>query len=222
MLGGPPDGTTPIDGATKRIAHQYFDASTMPPRHRECGQPGPADNLQPQKFYELTMQEVQLKLHPDYSPTTVWGFDGHVPGPLIQAKYGEPIMVRFHNHLPSVKIPQAFGIAEMTTHLHNGHTPSESDGNPVNYFNSINDTGPIDPAPGACQPAGLQGPALPERATRASGIRGSSLPVRPAAATRLRRWSRCGTTTTTSISPPRTSTRACSAATICSTRYGQW
>ena len=27
----------------------------------------------------------------------------------------------------------------MTTHLHNGHTPSESDGNPVNYFNSIND-----------------------------------------------------------------------------------
>ena len=27
----------------------------------------------------------------------------------------------------------------MTTHLHNAHTPSESDGNPVNYFNSIND-----------------------------------------------------------------------------------
>jgi hypothetical protein len=24
MLGGPPDGTTPIDGATKRINHQYF------------------------------------------------------------------------------------------------------------------------------------------------------------------------------------------------------
>ena len=37
-----------------------------------------------------------------------------VPGPLIQAKYGEPIMVRYHNNLPSVKIPQDFGIAEMT------------------------------------------------------------------------------------------------------------
>ena len=54
-------------------------------------------------------------------------------------------MVRFHNHLPSVKIPQAFGIAEMSTHLHNGHTPSESDGNPVNYFNSVNDPNAVNP-----------------------------------------------------------------------------
>jgi len=44
-----------------------------------------------------------------------------------------------------VKTPQAFGIAEITTHLHNGHTPSESDGNPVNYFNSINDPNAINP-----------------------------------------------------------------------------
>ena len=33
----------------------------------------------------------------------------------------------------------------MTTHLHNGHTPSESDGNPVNYFNSINDPNAVNP-----------------------------------------------------------------------------
>ena len=84
------------------------------------------------RIYELTAAETQIKLHPDYSPTTYWAFDGVVPGPLIQAKYGEPVLVRFHNHLPSVKIPQAYGIAEVTTHLHNGHTPSESDGNPVN------------------------------------------------------------------------------------------
>ena len=106
---------------------------------------GAAGNFAPQKFYELTMQEAKVKMHPDYSPTTVWGFDGQVPGPLIQAKYGEPIMVQFHNHLPSVKVPQAYGIAEMTTHLHNAHTPSESDGNPVNYFNSINDPNAINP-----------------------------------------------------------------------------
>src|SRR5216684_3165376 len=99
----------------------------------------------PKKFYELTMKEAGIKLHPDYAPTTAWAFDGNLPGPLIQAKYGEPVLVRFHNHLPSVTKPQAFGIAEMTTHLHNGHTPSESDGNPVNYFNSINDPNPVNP-----------------------------------------------------------------------------
>jgi FtsP/CotA-like multicopper oxidase with cupredoxin domain len=152
MLGGSPDGTTPIDGATKRINHQYFsydaaaDAAGQPcynasPDH-------PTYNFAPQKFYELTMAETQIKLHPDYSPSTYWAFDGLLPGPLIQAKYGEPVLVRFHNHLPSVNVPQAFAIAEMTTHLHNGHTPSESDGNPVNYFNSINDTGPLDPTTG--------------------------------------------------------------------------
>ena len=137
MLGGQPDGTTPIDGATRRINHQYCSYDPVTGAY--------GGKFPPKKFYELTMKEAPHKFHPDYGATTVWGFDGEVPGPLIQARYGEPIMVRFHNHLPSVSVPQAFGIAEMTTHLHNAHTPSESDGNPVNYFNSINDPNPINP-----------------------------------------------------------------------------
>jgi FtsP/CotA-like multicopper oxidase with cupredoxin domain len=137
MAGGQPDGTTVIDGATKRINHQYCSYDT------ETGDYG--GKFPPKKFYELVMQEAPHKFHPDYANTTVWGFDGQVPGPNIRAKYGEPIMVRFHNHLPSVKTPQAFGIAEISTHLHNAHTPSESDGNPVNYFNSINDPNAINP-----------------------------------------------------------------------------
>ena len=98
MSGGVPDGTTPIDGATKRVNHQYcsFDPAT--------GTYG--GKFPPKKFYDLVMQEAQVKLHPDYATTKVWGFDGLVPGPRIQAKYGEPIMVRFHNHLPSVKVPR--------------------------------------------------------------------------------------------------------------------
>jgi FtsP/CotA-like multicopper oxidase with cupredoxin domain len=137
MYGGMPDGTTPIDGATKRINHQYF---TYDPMTETYGGKFP-----PKKFYEMVMQEATHKFHPDYGGTTIWGFDGQLPGPLIKANYGEPILVRFHNHLPSCKVPQSFGIAEMTTHLHNAHTPSESDGNPVNYFNSINDPNPINP-----------------------------------------------------------------------------
>jgi len=144
MLYGAPDGTTPIDGATKRIPHQYCSYNPITSVYGP-GAANPTYNFAPQKFYELTAKETPIKLHPDYSPTTMWAFDGVVPGPLIKAKYGEPVMVRFHNHLPSVKTPQAFGIAEITTHLHNGHTPSESDGNPVNYFNSINDPNAINP-----------------------------------------------------------------------------
>jgi len=149
MDGGAPDGTTPIDGATKRINHQYF-SYTPPTNGAPVGTYGPSPanptyNFAPQKFYELEVEECFIKVHPDYAPTRFFAFDGVVPGPLIKANYGEPVLVRYKNKLPSVKVPQDFGIAEMTTHLHNGHTPSESDGNPVNYFNSINDPNAVNP-----------------------------------------------------------------------------
>jgi len=55
--------------------------------------------------------------------------------------------VRYYNDLPTVKTPagDGFGIAEITTHLHNAHTPFESDGNPVDYINSINDPVALNP-----------------------------------------------------------------------------
>ena len=135
-----PDGYTPIDGATKKVPHQFFSVNQDGSYTDKCG-----DGTQNTKFYELRMQEAFVQMHPDYGKTKVWGFDGQVPGPLVRARYGEPVMIRYHNHLPSVNVKQAFGIAEMSTHLHNAHTPSESDGNPVNYFNSINDPNAINP-----------------------------------------------------------------------------
>jgi FtsP/CotA-like multicopper oxidase with cupredoxin domain len=144
---GPPDGTTPVDGATRSVKHQYFSYDAA---HDTFG-PGSQGSFIPQKFYEQEMREDFIQLHPDLPAKTRF-FCFHddsgnpvVPGPLIRAKYGEPVLVRYKNKLPSVKTAQDFGIAEMTTHLHNGHTPSESDGNPVNYFNSINDPNAVNP-----------------------------------------------------------------------------
>ena len=131
---------TPIDAATKKVPHQFFSVNGNGGYTDKCG-----DGNGNTKFYEFRMQEAMVQMHPDYAKTKVWGFDGQVPGPLVQARYGEPVMIRYHNHLPSVKVKQAFGIAEMSTHLHNAHTPSESDGNPVNYFNSVNDPNPVNP-----------------------------------------------------------------------------
>ena len=69
---GAPDGTTPIDGATKRIPHQYF--SYTPPtdgtgRHLRPARRTPAYNFAPQKFYELEMKEYFIQVHPDYAKT---------------------------------------------------------------------------------------------------------------------------------------------------------
>ena len=70
-------------------------------------------------------------------PSTIYGFNGTFPGPMINAEYGKPALVRFSNHLdenPDNLDRQDFGSppAELSflTHLHNGHTAPESDGNP--------------------------------------------------------------------------------------------
>jgi len=86
----------------------------------------------PQNAYEMHQKEVKQKFHPSIPPTTVWGFDGIFPGPTFKARYGSPNLVRFYNELPADHV--GFGIPSVTTHLHNAHTASESDGNPSNFF----------------------------------------------------------------------------------------
>jgi len=70
-------------------------------------------------------------------PSTIYGFNGTFPGPRINAEYGKPCIVRFENHLDENPLNldrQDFGAPDwkFLTHLHNGHTAPESDGNP-NY-----------------------------------------------------------------------------------------
>jgi FtsP/CotA-like multicopper oxidase with cupredoxin domain len=67
--------------------------------------------------------------------STIYGFNGTFPGPRINALYGQPSLVHFCNHLdenPQNLDRQDFGAPNYSflTHLHNGHTAPESDGQP--------------------------------------------------------------------------------------------
>src|SRR3954471_7124057 len=66
--------------------------------------------------------------------STIYGFNGTFPGPRINAEYGQPALVRFENHLDVSNgfDRQDFGAPNYSflTHLHNGHTAPESDGQP--------------------------------------------------------------------------------------------
>lgn len=62
----------------------------------------------------------------------LWTFNGFSPGPTYVAHYGEPVLVRNFNELPNDN--GGFGIQSVSTHLHNAHTPSESDGFPCDFF----------------------------------------------------------------------------------------
>jgi FtsP/CotA-like multicopper oxidase with cupredoxin domain len=86
----------------------------------------------PQKYYEVHQREALISVHPQLPPQKLWTFSGSVPGQTYVARYGEPILVRNFNELPANN--GGFGKQSVSTHLHNGHTPSESDGFPVDFF----------------------------------------------------------------------------------------
>ena len=71
-------------------------------------------------------------------PSTIYGFNGTFPGPMINFEYTKPALVRFENHLGTDNgfDRQDFGAPNFSflTHLHNGHTAAESDGNPGQGF----------------------------------------------------------------------------------------
>ena len=84
--------------------------------------------------YTIDVREGLHTFHPAIPPTKIFGYDGIFPGPTFHARYGEPIMVRLFNNLDKHHV--GFGVPSITTHLHNGHTASESDGYPGNFHDS--------------------------------------------------------------------------------------
>jgi len=92
----------------------------------------------PPLLYNFTQKAFSHRFSPGLPPQTIWGFDdGHgvmSPGPTYAAQYGVGQLTRNHNALPPLSQNGGFGMPSVTTHLHNGHTASESDGNPLDFF----------------------------------------------------------------------------------------
>ena len=88
----------------------------------------------PAKFYQIQVSEAMHSFHRELPTQPIWGYDSTLPGPTFVAKVGEPIVVRFYNMLSNTTY--GFGSPEISTHLHNGHVPSESDGYAGNYYSA--------------------------------------------------------------------------------------
>ena len=88
------------------------------------------------KWYQIDVKEVPWYFHTDLQlfyrkPAMMFAYNSIVPGPMIQAKYGEPFVVRFNNMMPANHV--GLGVPETATHLHNMHSPAESDGFPGDF-----------------------------------------------------------------------------------------
>ena len=117
------------------------------PGAMECGRPVHQRwaDFQPKKFYEMHVKEALHSFHRDLPTQPIWGYDGLLPGPTFVARYHEPIIVRIFNDLPQNHI--GFGSPEISTHLHNLHDGSESDGFTGDYY-SPRKYGPTMTGPG--------------------------------------------------------------------------
>lgn len=149
-----------IEGTTERSAaepelEKYVQPLPIPPTREPDGKRECTD------YYEIPLVEFTTRLHPDLPETTLWGFDGQYPGPIIQARRNEPIEVRFDNsslprdHLLSVDeringtepedypgydgpVPDV----RTVTHFHGLNIEPESDGQAEMWKSPTGITGP--------------------------------------------------------------------------------
>ena len=135
--------------AAKQPVSELKPASTPYPDtvDGECGRPPHQrrDDWPANKFYTLKVQERKHQFHRDLPWQTIWGYDGILPGPTFVERYGVPVIVRISNELPANAM--GYGSPEITTHLHNLHCGSESDGFTGDYY-SATKFGPTLTAPG--------------------------------------------------------------------------
>ncbi len=138
-----PDGTPPYPPSppTQPFLTPLFIMPIAQPVNPRSLNPAPDpsrhqrwDDFPPQKYYVAHETAFMWSYHPEMPPTPHWGFDGITPGPTFHARYGEPVFLRRYNDLPPSQV--GFGLNSTTIHLHNAHTASESDGNPLDWKDS--------------------------------------------------------------------------------------
>lgn len=104
----------------------------------------PKERHQCYNYYEVTMREFFHQMHSQLPPTKVWGYEGQLPGPILDVNKDEGIKVKWMNDLPEKHfLPIDYtlhssgkNMPEVRTvvHLHGMEVEPESDGYPDAWF----------------------------------------------------------------------------------------
>jgi spore coat protein A len=95
-------------------------------------------------YYRVAMRETHVRVHRDLPPTRMWGYEGQVPGPTIEARRGAGVLVEWVNDLPSehfLPIDHTLHGAHddqpavrTVVHVHGAKVAPESDGYPEAWY----------------------------------------------------------------------------------------
>lgn len=128
----------------------YVTPLSIPPVIR--AKPGSAPNAP----VEVRMVPFQHRSHRDLPAAMVWGYNAKWPGPTFEVRRGEPLFVKWSNHLPTKHFlpvdPTIHGAGEgvpevrTVTHLHGARVMPDSDGYPDAWVTSDGKAGVVSPA----------------------------------------------------------------------------
>lgn len=86
-------------------------------------------------FYRIAERQALHRFHSQLPETSIWGYDGLVPGPTIITQSRIPSLIRFANYLPE-KDDVGIGEPISAIHRHGGFQAPEDDGYPLDTFKS--------------------------------------------------------------------------------------
>ena len=131
---------------------KFVDPLPIPPLARASGTrpvpsslsaAHPADAHLSVPYYRLAMRPLEGKVHRDMKPTRWWGVAGSVPGPTIETRSGQGVLIEWANELPQQHfLPidhklHGAGVDEpqvrTVTHVHGAKVPPQSDGYPEDW-----------------------------------------------------------------------------------------
>src|SRR3984885_11892218 len=124
---------------------QFVDPLPIPEvAHTAEFRPSPADPNVKLPYYRFVMRQIESKVHRDMKPTRLWGFGSSSPGPTLETRSGQGLLVEWANELPAahfLPIDHTIHGAEAdkpdvraVIHLHGAKAPPDSDGYPENWY----------------------------------------------------------------------------------------
>ncbi len=104
----------------------------------------PDDPSRQLPYYRIAMREVLQSVHRDLPPTRVWTYGGTLPGPTLETRSGQGVLIEWANELPERHFlpidPTLHGAhgdppeVRTVVHLHGARVSPESDGYPEDWY----------------------------------------------------------------------------------------
>ena len=104
----------------------------------------PTDPQRQLPYYRVAMREAPVQVHRDVPPTTMWTYEGEMPGPTFETRSGRGLLVEWVNELPTrhflpidhtlhgagSDLPEVRAVV----HVHGAKVPPASDGYPEHWY----------------------------------------------------------------------------------------